>query len=622
MTTNEKQTTSVQDHPTMTLTDEGTYLVPSGLRAQRRFVAERIKKEAGFDLMIADSFVRGIRELGYKSNAHAVDELVDNSQQAGATNIHIAFGFTGNSDAKPTELAIIDDGHGMDAEMIRVAMMWGGTHREGSREGFGRFGFGLPSASMSIAREYTVYSWTRDVSEVKGATFSLDALAAGDYRAPDGRTAVPAAVTAKLPDWVRGYIAESFPGGIPVSGTVVLLNKLDGLEWKTAKVLGDKLVDHIGVVYRNFLDAVSVVVNGIAVAPVDPLFVNPKARFYDGDAQELPPSNIEVKDPNTGGSLGVVKIRYSYLPPAAFSKTYANKKELNKARRKIMEANHGIIVLRHGRQIDIVRNFPKNGLWYSALQNNDVFFKVEIDLPATLDEFASVTTSKQQIVFKEQIWEILEQAGVHRMQKQRREQINGELHALRASKGKDRQEPRPSEEVMNEVAKFKTRRSEAVPAERAAEAERNKQEHIRTRAARENLPAVVVEQELEFETKTTKYVVENEDLPGAPFYRVIPRGGQIVLLVNKGHRFYSEVYAAYESSPQLRSALEIMLFVMGEAELDANSERRRFYENERAEWSRVLNTALDRLREIDASETEPAGDDVEDEAEPVLAIVN
>src|SRR4051794_3339925 len=119
-------------------------LALDGLQAQRAYVAKFEKEGNSFDLMVAASFVRGMRELGYKSNAHAIDEIIDNAEQAGAKSVHIAFGFNGKSDAKPTALAIIDDGHGMEPKMIRAAMMWGGTHREGDRRGFGRFGYGLP----------------------------------------------------------------------------------------------------------------------------------------------------------------------------------------------------------------------------------------------------------------------------------------------------------------------------------------------------------------------------------------------------------------------------------------------------------------------------------------------
>ena len=590
---------------------------PAGLKAQRAFIGAKKDRLGTFDLMIAESFVSAIRDLGYKNNAHAIDELIDNSQQAGATNIHVAFGFTGGSDAKPSELAIIDDGHGMDVEMIRVAMMWGGTHREGDREGFGRFGFGLPSASVSIAREYTVYSWTRDGEGIYAASFGTEALRAGKYRSRDGRTMVPDAVAAKLPDWVSTYIDKSFPGGLPDSGTVVVLRQLDRLLWKTTKVLREKLADHIGVVYRNYLRTLSIAIHERAVEPVDPMFLMSGARFVKGDAEELPPASFEVKDPESGHSLGTVKIRYSHLPPAQFSERYcpAEKKEVNRARTAIRDAYNGLLLLRNGRQIDVVRSLPRAGNWQKSFKNYHAFFKIEIDFPATLDEEFSVTTSKQQVVLSDRMWELLRQHGVPRMMTQLYNRVNGELVALKVSRDEGVATVRASEQVMAEVRKFKARRSEAMPAEREAEAEQYKREHIRERAAAARVPEEVVAQQFETEAQQRKYVVEQESLPGAPFYRVIPRGGQIVLLINKGHRFYTEVYAAYEANLQLRPALEIMLFVMGEAELDANEDRRRFYESERAEWSRVLNTALDRLHELDAGEFEAPGEEALDEAQ-------
>jgi hypothetical protein len=107
-------------------------------------------------------------------------------------------------------------------------------------------------------------------------------------------------------------------------------------------------------------------------------------------------------------------------------------------------------------------------------------------------------------------------------------------------------------------------------------------------------------------------------LPGAPFYRAQVRGGQVVLQINRRHRFYDEVYAGHGVSLFFRSAIEILLFVIGECELDANDDRRRFYESERSEWSRILNTALDRLSEFESQDFDSEGEsDLDsDDAQP------
>jgi hypothetical protein len=395
---------------------------------------------------------------------------------------------------------------------------------------------------------------------------------------------------------------------------------LDRLEWKTAKILRERLADHIGVVYRNYLRVLSIAVNGMAVEPVDPMFLSSGARFVLGDAEELPPASFEVKDSETGNSLGVVKIRYSYLPPAEFSERYGppEKKDLNRARTAIRDAYNGLLLLRNGRQIDVVRTLPRSGNWQKSFKNYHAFFKFEIDFPATLDEEFSVTTSKQQVVLSDRMWELLRQAGVPRMMTTLYNRVNKDLKLLGVAREEGRDSIRASEQVMADVRKFKARRSEAVPAQREAEAERHKREHIRARAASANVPEEVVEKQFELESKEKVYVVEPENLPGAPFYRVIQRGGQIVLLVNRGHRFHEEVYSTFGVTPHVKASLELLLFVMGEAELDANPDRRRFYETERAEWSRVLNTALDRLHELDAGELETPGEEALDEEDETL----
>jgi hypothetical protein len=52
--------------------------------------------------------------------------------------------------------------------------------------------------------------------------------------------------------------------------------------------------------------------------------------------------------------------------------------------------------------------------------------------------------------------------------------------------------------------------------------------------------------------------------------------------------------------------------VLGDCELDAESQRKQFYVSERVEWSRELNITLDKLDEIDnISEEESTEDDAE-----------
>src|SRR5262249_21668063 len=121
-------------------------------------------------------------------------------------------------------IAVIDNGHGMEPEMIRAAVLWGGTHRQNDRSGLGRFGFGLPSAAVSITRRFEVYS------KVKGGEWhcvrvDLDDICTGKHTNEDGLVIAPGTAKAKLPDWVSKALGKRSLD----QGTVVLLINPDRL---------------------------------------------------------------------------------------------------------------------------------------------------------------------------------------------------------------------------------------------------------------------------------------------------------------------------------------------------------------------------------------------------------
>ncbi len=154
-------------------------------------------------------------------------------------------------------------------------------------------------------------------------------------------------------------------------------------------------------------------------------------------------------------------------------------------------------------------------------------------------------------------------------------------------------------------------------AENAIDQARKSQEALK-RVAKEKakvtaLPVEQVQQQMLVEAKTRPYKVAEESLAGAPFFRLLQVGGQKILYLNTAHRFYTDVYAGPDSTPRLRAALELLLWVIGDCELESTQERRRFYETERAEWSKMFNVALDVLNEVDSVEDELSARDAVEE---------
>jgi hypothetical protein len=91
--------------------------------------------------------------LGY-GLADAVADLVDNSIDADAKNVHIRFI---RSDTGIHSVIIADDGNGMTSVELREAMRFGSRSSKSGTE-LGKYGIGLKSASLSQADKVTVLS--------------------------------------------------------------------------------------------------------------------------------------------------------------------------------------------------------------------------------------------------------------------------------------------------------------------------------------------------------------------------------------------------------------------------------------------------------------------------------
>lgn len=388
--------------------------------AQRRYAARARVRKLG--LIVPEAFVRGIRHLGYQTNVEALAELVDNSIQAYAEAVDIVFSFQGkDASRKPSHIAIIDDGHGMDPEMMRYALMWGGTHRENDRAGLGRFGYGLPCAAVSIGRRFTIYSKTKG-QRLHSVTLDLGAIASGDGTTKR-EVSIPAAVPARLPRFLGQAIRQAYPEGWR-SGTIIVIENLDRLDWSTASGLGRNLVRRFGVMYHKLLGATRITVDGVEVHPIDPLFLNPAANLFaldDDRAVALDPVKFRIETPE--GRNGDVVLRYAWLPPsfAATDKSRDATGMNANARFPIIKQYHGILFSRNGRLLAMQPKTP-----WTIFMNNDRYIRVEVEFSAALDEAFGVTTSKQQVTVSPEMWDHLRVAGLHKAIEHLRAKVRAE----------------------------------------------------------------------------------------------------------------------------------------------------------------------------------------------------
>jgi len=590
---------------------------------QHELMLKRAKEfegnDNGMSVVVANALVTGMRDIGYKSTPYAINEIIDNSIESGASAIFVEFL---EVKKKVEEIAIIDNGWGMPEKWVRHALRLGASSRDQENlTGIGRYGFGLKTAGISFARRIEVYSRTEDDKYWTMAYLDIDELAAGTYLEESGKMGVPPSVNVELPQWVETRLDERKASA--EHGTIVVLKNIEAKRVR----IGDKktatdsyakfqpaLLDNFGVTYRNFLREISILVNGEKVIATDPLFLTPGFRFFDEDsdrAKALPEALIEVQVKGQKGKTGTIRARYSVMPPT-FLRRSEFKKHPNPGPRttnkrfQVKKHQNGIFVLRSGRQMDVVSSRCP----WTKFQNNDRFIGVELDFDPILDEEFSVTTSKQQVTLSERLWGILEEAGVYEAIQNARKEFK-KLHDAHGEKLKQEvvspapadEGPKmtPSEKAMLQAEKHEHPKPTSVTNETQKRADEKLDEAVTKEASDRQVPEPQVRKEIEKRIKAQPYKISHEsngDL--APFFRAEQMGGQKVLHINKDHAFYSRLYSKIPLMD--RFGLDVLLFSIAKCYISSGNETKKFYESESVEWSKVLKNALEDLSKWDGSD--------------------
>jgi hypothetical protein len=580
------------------------------IERQHRYVESlKAKGAASFSLVATEAFVQGMRDSGYRSTATAIDEFIDNSIQAQASRIDILYELEKQQKKGAiSKIAIIDNGHGMEPDMIRAAVLWGGTHRANDRSGFGRYGFGLPSAAVSISKQYEVYSKTNGHNAGwHKVIIDLPDICAGRHTNKEGIVVAPEAQKADLPDFIADFLGDRELK----HGTVILLNTPDRLSTGYVKPASfhNKIMKHLGVTYRYMIRICPIYVNNEKVEPVDPLFLDPAARFYDVCngilAEKREPLNFEVKT-GDGEKTGWVRMRFSYMP---YGFQIGDKEDKHKRNERfpIMKENNGyFIITRAGRQIDIIdkANFPKEA-YNKTIVNNDRNWAVEVDFDPVLDEEFGITVNKQQVNISDRMWAIFDSQGIGPMMKALWQKYQKESQENKAKKDSEEAESevKESESVMTEAEKFIRKPKKSSP-EKESQAKQRVDEEAESKAKETGESKEEHIKKLLKHIKERPYKVMFENKEGMPFFRVEQFGAQKRLHINGAHRFYTDLYSP--ATPRSKTALELLLFAIGSCEIESIGDMETFYKVEKIEWSNRLDlflTTLDKYDPIRDSES-------------------
>lgn len=511
-------------------------------------------------------FVEATRESGYKGTANALSELIDNSLQAQATSIHILF--EEQSDGE-IWVYILDDGAGMSAETLSIAPQFGGTTRFGDRDGIGRFGMGLPNASVSQCRRMEIYS-KQAGSPLLRSHLDLDEVS-GTEPFTEGFLSPVEAFKWPLPP----ELTDKFDG--TRTGTLVIWKKCDRLYPKSVDALRKTVMGFLGQAFRNFIYRVNekpahlITVNGEEVEPFDPLYLDQRALYSGAEkrAEKTYSLPVSVGSKETGN----VTVKFSMLPVEDWQTLSPSEK--NKRR---ITANKGFSIVRAGREIDVTdRHFILGrGGNEGRISNNDAWWACEISFDPKLDEVFGVTHTKQDIRPNLQALQAIRQEIFATIQT-----LREEYETRRAKKGPAK--THPSEEKAHHNDKFLPPIPPAP--EDAGDPAKDLEDYVANYKRDEES-----EDEARHRVQSKLFTIELESAKDGPFYRTAYLLQNTIVYVNTDHPFYANLYSKVEDIPDARIAVEMLLFALARGERMAltEPEGRKWYKCQIQNWSGVL----------------------------------
>ena len=371
--------------------------------------------ELDFSIVSPSLTIEAMRDSGYKDTDHALAELIDNSVEATSNLIEVIAVETPPdpdvpySRAKVTQIAVIDDGHGMSPNVLRRALKFGdGTRRDRTQRGIGRFGVGLPQSSISQCKRVDVWTWANGVDNALHCYLDLHEIN------EKGVQVVPRPDPQPVPEQWESVAANTGAQ----SGTLVVWSQLDRVRWSGGSKTLDRTGELCGRIYRKFImDAQRPVQIDMVLAsapspsagvlveqerriclPNDPLYLMVPASTpppFD-DRPMFTEYNKRTWLIKANGTVGNICVRCSMATVDAINEkkssipwplSYAKAGDAPWG--KHASRNKGVSIVRAGRELEMslawVNNYEPEERWWS----------VEVEFDPILDEIFGVVNNKQ-----------------------------------------------------------------------------------------------------------------------------------------------------------------------------------------------------------------------------------
>lgn len=542
-----------------------------------------------------------LRNTGYKNIESAVAEIIDNSVEANAKNIFIVLreGIATSGRKVVTEIGFLDNGEGMSIDVLGSCLGIGASTRQ-ARKGMGRFGVGLPQASLYACPEIEVYSWQDGIENAYKVYLDIKKIKDGI------QTEIEDPVRENIPTPYAEYLSyktilENYD--FTQSGTLVIWKKCDRINPKTRGPLTERLEFSLGQKFRYFIhDGISKIKivcdenpdAAIDVAPNDPLFLmddncvlchpdDPKHVYKKGQKIGLEAPfelytakgtgtgevKIPVKYINKTGNIvtAPVLVRFSIVKDKFYDETAFPKGSNpgNYALGKHAAKMEGISVIRARREIDFRRfdfynviNEPQHRWW-----------GCEIIFDPELDEAFGVANNKQYVELKKVDVEDLdpEEIDVPPVWDQLADTIISTIKAMYAQNEETRSNTRtfdnnssPSTDIINTVENDPA--TSDLNDEDEEDEEKPSAEEV-AETGKEELKGLgyenpTDEQGTAFINNSVNFVYQDKG-ERSPAFDYKPVLKTTVITINTSHKFYTSFLSKIYSNAEVKTTFELFL---------------------------------------------------------------
>lgn len=572
-------------------------------------------KEKKVELIRVDKLYESLRYNEY-SPENGMGEIVDNSVEAGATRIDVVVTRTrqkgkGKSKTKIHEIAVIDNGCGMDADILSKCLALGESVRPENRSklGIGRFGVGMTLGSISLARRVEVYSRTQADADFMHTFIDLKMIGNRDQ------------VYIPFPQ-VKSPASDYSKQLVDSSGTIVVLSDCD-------RVNGDMegLANYLGRTYRKFIErGLKIYLSTKMLEDEeskteqvflhDPLYLAGPTKFdienreagkpFDPKASDWGTIRIPKEITGQPGKTADVVVRMSLLPEEWRMVEGAGGSPEAKKRR--IHENEGFSILRADREV-LYGHVPFMTGSKGAAKALDIdrFWGCEISFPPELDDYFQVRYIKRGAEpiegLKEQI-----RSEIMKYIPSARKVIRELFAKNEAVNGQKQDVFETAETVMAGVTHnlpMGVNTKNMTPEEADSKLELAAQESLETRRSDRQEQKEAEEKKKE-ELKTKPFSVEPVSYPKSFLFDTVHTPKSVIIKLNVNHPFYEKVMkplcgadaesGPWEASPankKVWDAMLMLLFAYAKAETMFDQSNNAVFEQLKAQWGAILGTAIE-----------------------------